>query len=167
MVWIIGLFAAALLLNGFFIYYIHRRNHTHAARWRMQAVLLQAKENLTEYSALPWLISFWKEEGSTLELPGDFDERRDILRRAFLSLDIDSVKEVTGLQAGLGNLCADAVLRLAGAWQGNAVGIEYILHKPGAVKAAGCAAAPDIGNADVFSRGGNNGAGCGLDLIQR
>ncbi len=99
MVWIIGLFAAALLLNGFFIYYIHRRNHTNAARWRMQAVLLQAKENLAEYSALPWLISFWKEEGSTLELPGDFDERREILRRAFLSMDIDSVKEVTGLQA--------------------------------------------------------------------
>ena len=99
MVWIIGLFAAALLLNGFFIYYIHRRNYTNAARWRMQSVLLQVKENLTEYSALPWLINFWKEEGSTLELPGDFGERREILRRAFLSMDIDSVKEVTGLQA--------------------------------------------------------------------
>ena len=70
MVWIIGLFAAALLLNGFFIYYIHRRNYTNAARWRMQSVLLQVKENLTEYSALPWLINFWKEEGSTLSFPG-------------------------------------------------------------------------------------------------
>lgn len=67
--------------------------------------------------------------------------------------------QISGLQLRLGNGCTHCPLLLAGAGQGNTMGLEDILHIPGAVEARWGHAAPEIGNADVLLR-------CGDDLLR-
>ena len=58
--------------------------------------------------------------------------------------------QVAGLQVIFCNIDTMLILGFSGAVEGNAVLLEYILHKPGAIKSAGGASAPHIGHTDVF-----------------
>ena len=77
--------------------------------------------------------------------------------------------KVTWLQIAFRNECSMLILGLSGAVKCDAVLLEYILHKPGAIKAAGSASTPYIRNADVFLRCCNDGGGftasVGSDVI--
>ena len=64
--------------------------------------------------------------------------------------------DVPGLQIGLVHHHAGTVLGLGGAAHGNAEGAVDIVHKAGAVKAAGGSAAVDIGGAQIFRGLGEN-----------
>ena len=63
---------------------------------------------------------------------------------------------VAGLQVGLVHLNSGAVLGVRGAAYGNAEGAVHIVHKAGAVEAAGRGAAIDIGCAQILRRLGEN-----------
>ena len=75
--------------------------------------------------------------------------------------------QIAGLQGSFGNGSSCCPLLLAGSGQGKAVLGINILHKARAVKAARCAAAPDIGNTQILLGGGNDTAAGGRRRLQR
>ena len=96
---IFGLLTVAALINGIFIYQSSSKSYLKMLYQQTEDILFQSRECLTEYDAHPWLIGYWRDHSTELDLPGDIPARSDQVKRTLLKYGIEDIQSVTGEQA--------------------------------------------------------------------
>ena len=96
---IFSLLAVTAIINGIYIYRSSSKNYISMLYQQTEHILFQARDCLTEYDSLPWLIGYWSSHSTELDLPGDVAGRSAEVKRALLAQDYENLQTVSSEQS--------------------------------------------------------------------
>ena len=98
---VFALLALSAVINGISIYRSSSKNYLKMLYQQTEDILFQAKDCLTQYESLPWLIGYWRDHSTQLDLPGDRQARAAAAQKLLLTYGAGSLQAVTPQQAEL------------------------------------------------------------------